>query len=164
MPERDDKSTKSIHFVLLVGYEYKGPLFEYNAGNSNRKINSTMYTKILYEYIEPELRVTKGGFILKEDGDDAYFTTTNTKVKEAIGLEYYRSCVKSPNLSVLENLVALALKQLFRKEARFSKEFAREKALECYKNIRKDSINKAVDSILERLQAVIDREGQYTKW
>lgn len=71
-----------------------------------------VYIQILREYILPEIKASVD-FILEENRDGSHYSEVSTAYKKEIGLEYYLNCRISPDLSVLENPVALTLKNRF---------------------------------------------------
>lgn len=119
------------------------------------------YIELLRECIKPLLDRGED-FILEEDRDDAHSTPKVLAYKKEIGLSYYLNAKSSPGLSVLENPCASISKEYFRKTPRLTLDDIRDAAKESWDSIDIEVINRAIDRMPERLQLVIDSNGQRT--
>jgi hypothetical protein len=133
--------------------------------NKNGKMTLVGYVDILNTMVKPWLDA-KEDFVLEEDGDSGHGTGKKNIVrewKEKHNLESYFNCHDSPDLAPIENCWQPP-KQYIKKFPHWDEDTTRELAQEGWDKIRRDYtfINKRVESMPERLQAVIDREGQMT--
>lgn len=133
--------------------------------NTNGKMTLQVYRdEILEPIVKPWLQA-KEDFVLEEDRDSGHGTGKQNivrKWKEENGLESYWNCPGSPDLAPIENVWGLQ-KSYMSKFTHWEVEETRELALEAwYEGVSQEAINSFIDSMPERLQAVIDMEGKMT--
>jgi len=165
----DDKSVPVIryHVWAAVGYDFKSELHFYEVPtNTNGKMSLQIYhDEILEGVVRPWLDAGQH-FVLEEDGDSGHGTGRNsTNIvkdwKEAHGLKHYFNTPGSPDLSPIENCWR-AVKQYVRANVSITGPSLIELVLAGWARITKASINKMVDSMVERMKAVLAGDGQMT--
>ena len=133
--------------------------------NTNRKMTLEVYRDKILEPVIKEQLQKKLDFVLEEDRDSEHNTRKQNIVriqKEKNGLEYYQNCLYSPDLAPIENVWGIE-KAYIRKFTHWSKEETEELALEAWnEGVSQKKINSLIDSMPQRLQAVIDMEGRMT--
>ncbi len=106
-------------------------------------------------------------FILEEDGDSGHgFSTKKSDIvniwKQQHGLNVYKNCASSPDLALIESCWQ-PVKQRLRKYPHWDDRTTKELIVEGWnESINREFINTRVASMLDRLQAVLDGNGQMT--
>lgn len=160
-PEEKDK--KRYHAWGCIGYNYKSELILYSINsNTNGKMNQDIYIQMLSRVIIPDQQGNPH-LILKEDGDSAHFGKKVTKFKEQYGLRTYRNCRKSLDLAPIEN-VWQPVKGNYRKEPHWDDETCKQRIYEAWNELSQETINAWIESMPDRLEQVLDREGRMTSY
>jgi len=132
--------------------------------NLNGKMSQQVYRDVnLQPVIKPWLDVGQR-FILEEDGDSGHGPSKQNIVrtwKQQNGLQYYFNCANSPDLAPIENCWR-APKQTLKKYPHWDDSTTREQIREGWEALQQKTINKWIDSMPQRLQDVIDSDGQLT--
>jgi DDE superfamily endonuclease len=113
-PTREAQENKlpNVHVFAIVAAGGYRRLIPYKTGNSNGKMTTAVYKRILDE-IAPELK--ERNLILFEDCDSAHTSKGSIIHKKKLGLEYLINAPKSPDLSVIESLAARIEDKLYRR-------------------------------------------------
>ena len=160
LPKPEDE--KKVHAWGVIGYNYKSELYFYDANNSNGKMTQKVYISLL----EKEVTKWAPGFILEEDNDSGHGPSKSNQVrtwKSQHNLQYYFNCPNSPDLAPIENAWK-APKASLRKYAHWDDDTVKEVATEGWRDLSMQTINKWVEEMPKRLQAVIDSNGQMTAY
>lgn len=153
-----EKDEKRVHCWGVVGYDYKSPLHYYDNGSSNGKMDRKTYRQLL----EKECIDWPAGIWLEEDGDSGHgWTGALKKWKDSQPWSYYKNCPYSPDLAPIENAWR-APKQALKKYGHWDDESIKEVAEQGWDALKRETINEWVLSMPDRLQKVIDAEGQLT--
>ena len=160
-----EKDQKKVHAWGAIGYDFKSELTFYDiSSNTNGKMTQDAYIKqILEPIVLPWIRAGQS-FVLEEDGDSGHGPSKHNPVrqwKEKNGLEHYINCALSPDLAPIEN-GWFPVKVQVRKVSHWDDQITMDLAREGWNNINQCTINKWIDSMPERLQAVLDYEGRIT--
>ncbi|KAF3924463.1 hypothetical protein ABW20_dc0104127 [Dactylellina cionopaga] len=127
--------------------------------------NSVYVNQILEPIVKPWLEAGHE-FALEEDNDSEHGTGANSEVarwKQAHNLKHYFNCSQSPDLSPVENAWQVP-KSYVRRSPHWDEESLMALINDGWYALKQASINKWVDSMLQRLQAVIDCEGKMTQY
>ena len=103
-------------------------------------------------------------FVLEENGDSGHGPRPGSKVcqwKDKHNLNSYLNCALSPDLAPIENSW-FPVKNEVRKTLHWDEQTTMELALEGWTNIKQSTIDKWVESMPQRLQAVIANNGKLT--
>lgn len=105
-------------------------------------------------------------FILEEDGDSGHGTDAQScivkKFKAKEGINIYRNCASLPDLAPIENCWQPP-KQILKKYPHWDDQSTKHYIVDGWEeHVPQEFINERVNSMPERLQAVIDGEGQMT--
>ncbi|KAF8857210.1 hypothetical protein BDZ45DRAFT_547405, partial [Acephala macrosclerotiorum] len=157
--KREEDSYK-VHWWAAVGHDFKSPIQFYDVDtNSNGKMTHRVYIdQILEPVVKPWLDAGHD-FVLEEDGDSGHGYNKNgtpnvvTKWKKDHGLETYRNCVHSPDLSPVENCWQ-PIKHHIREQPHWDVDTLKELVLEAWDRLSQKSINNWVDEMPDRLKAV----------
>ena len=120
--------------------------------------------EILEKIVKPWLKTDD--FVLEEDHDSSHGIPRGGKGivqewKRSNNLQHYFNCSGSPDLAPIENAWQ-PLKQSLKRVPHQTKEEIEEIVTESwYEGLQQNTINKWCMSMPERLQAVIDNEGQF---
>lgn len=159
-PRREDE--KKVHGWGAVGYDFKSPLYSYDAGNSNGAMTQQVYITLLQE----EVAQWPSNVVLEEDGASGHGLGKKsiiTKWKQDNNVTWYHNCPYSPDLAPIEN-AWLAPKAWLRKFAHWDDNTVWEVAQEGWEALSQKKINYWVESMPQRLRDVIQLEGQMTAW
>ena len=159
------KYQKKVHNWGAIRYGFKSELTFYDINsNTNGKMTQDVYIKqILKPVVLPWIRAGQS-FVLEEDGDNSHGPNKHNSVrqwKEKYGLKHYINCALSPDLSPVEN-AWFPVKIQMRKVPYWDDQITMDLARKGWDNIDQSTINKWVDGMPERLQAVLDYEGRIT--
>ena len=124
---------------------------------------------ILEHVVKPWLSDVKRGridpFVLEEDGDSGHGGGSKRNPvrvwKEENGLKSYFNCPSSPDLSPIENCWQ-APKQALRKIPHWDDTTMRAIIDDGWSHVSMDFINERVDTMPDRIQAVLDGHGAMT--
>jgi hypothetical protein len=153
-----------------VGYDFKSEIVFYEVpSNTNGKITLKVYRD---QILEPHVKrwIQEGqDFVLEEDQDGSHGTIVPVSGpnivqiwKKENGLEHFFNISHSPDLSPIENVWGL-LKAYVRKWPHWSKQSTKELIQEGWdEKVSQEAINRLIDSIPARLQAVLEAEGKMT--
>ena len=125
------------------------------------------YEAYINQILEPVVKpwIQSGqDFVLEEDGDSGHGPSADNIVrdwKKKNGLEYYFNCASSPDLASIENCWLIP-KQKLRSVAHWDDETTEELIIEGWAEVKQSFINRIVNEMPERLQAVIDGHGALT--
>ena len=169
-PDKPVAEAKKAHAWAAIGHDFKSDLIFYDVPtNTNGKMTAQFYVNnILEPVIKPWIQ-NHSHFILEEDRDSGHgiakTSTPATKLvktwKQENNLTSYFNYSGSPDLAPIENAWQ-PTKQYIRKFPHFTKLETIQLAREGWEGIKQDWINKKVDEIPDRLQAVIDHKGLAT--
>lgn len=167
----NQKDEKRLHTWAAIGWDFKSDMVFYEVpGNRNGKMSHQVYrNSILEPVVKPWIDASQRGrvdpFVLEEDGDSGHGGGSKRNIvrqwKDANGLKTYFNCSHSPDLAPIENCWQPS-KQLLRKVPHWDDEITKELILEGWDNVSIPFINKKVESMPARLQAVIDGQGAMT--
>ena len=166
--ELDPELREKYHIWAAVGYDFKSQLVFYDAGNSNGKMSLAVYRDCILEPIVGQWLSQGDQFVLEEDGDSGHGGGNSAKGnivrtwKEKHCLKHFFNTPGSPDLSPIENCWR-AVKQYVRANYRIGSDL-KALILEGWRQIRQETINKMVDSMVVRMADVIAAEGQMTGW
>jgi hypothetical protein len=94
----EEKAEQRFHFFCVVGYDFAWRI-NYEAGNSNGKMNTRTYLKILSKLQQEILELD---LTLWQDRDSAHVSKKVLDWMDLNGIDYINSPPKSPYLSVME--------------------------------------------------------------
>ncbi|KAF3919989.1 hypothetical protein ABW20_dc0101063 [Dactylellina cionopaga] len=155
-----------LHAWAAIGYNFKSDLTFYTTGNNNGKMSNSVYiNQILEPIVKPWLEAGHD-FVLEEDNDSGHGTGAKSEAarwKQAHNLTHYFNCSQSPDLSIIENAWQVP-KSCVRQSPHWDEETLMVLINEGWDALKQESINKWVDSMPDRLQAVIDSEGRMTQY
>ncbi|KAF1817697.1 uncharacterized protein K489DRAFT_328943 [Dissoconium aciculare CBS 342.82] len=158
----DELENENAHCWAAVGYNFKSELVQYKIPTTrNGKMTLEVYKGILEKYVK--LWIEAGhDFVLEEDSDSGYGAHNDPmkRFKTAIGLTWFFNCAGSPELASIENCWQ-PLKHYVKKHSRRTTADLFELAVEAWQALSQDSINAWIDSMPERLRAVIEAKGQF---
>lgn len=162
----EPKHLKRLHAWAAIGWDFKSDLYFYEVpGNTNGKISLQTYRdEILEKAVGPWL--ARGDqFILEEDGDSGYSTGKKNNIvrdwKEKRGLKHFFNTPGSPDLSPIENAWNV-VKQHIAKFPSRTEDDLRNLAIEGWDTLSQESINRWVDSMVQRMEDVVEGEGKMT--
>lgn len=154
---------ENAHCWAAVGYNFKSKLVQYKIpSNRNGKMTLECYRKEILEKHVKQWKEEGHDFVLEEDGDSGHGKTNDDlrRYKQVMGLEYFFNYAGSPELAPIENCWQ-PLKHHVAKYARESTSDLYELAFEAWCALPQSSINAWIDSMPERLRAVIEAKGQF---
>ena len=157
-----EKDTNQVHTWGAIGYNYKSKLYRYDTNTSNGKMTQKVYLELL----QAECTSWPSDAVLEEDRDSGHGTSESNPIrtwKEQQCLLHYFNCVRSPDLSPIENAWQ-APKAHVRKFASWDDESVWKVSQEGWNKLPQKTINAWIDSMPARLQAVIDGKGQMTAY
>ena len=153
--------------VTAVGWNFKSDLVFYDIpGNTNGKMSRDVYRDKILEPVVKDWLV-KSRFILEEDGNSGHgWSKTSNVVREwkaQNGLESYKKCAGSPDLSPIENCW-LPPKQIHKKYPQWDDFSTYELIQEGWERCTQAYINHQVLTMPKRLDQVLQLDGQMTAW
>ena len=125
-----------------------------------------MTQKVYLELLQAECTSWPSDAVLEEDRDSGHGRSESNPIrtwKEQQHLLHYFNCTGSPDLSPIENAWQ-APKAHVRKFAGWDDESVWRVSQEGWNRLPQKTINAWIDSMLARLQAVIDGKGQMTAY
>ncbi|KAJ6260011.1 hypothetical protein Dda_2224 [Drechslerella dactyloides] len=156
-----------LHMWAAIGHDFKSEPVFYSTTNTNGKMSNTVYVQqILEPVVLPWLEEAGQDFVLEEDNDSGHGTghySEAARWKQDHGLRHYFNCSQSPDLSPIENAWQLP-KSYTRQAPHWDTESTRELVIQGWDSLKQETINKWVDSMPARLQAVIDVDGKMTHY
>ncbi|PQE29876.1 hmg box protein [Rutstroemia sp. NJR-2017a WRK4] len=163
--EPKEKDMKRLYTWSAVGWEFKGDLIFYDAGNSNGKMSQRVY---IDQILDPVVKEWLKGprFVLEEDGDSGHGTSMYNIVrtwKKEHKLESYFNCSNSPDLSIIENCWQ-APKQALYKTPHWDDITTKEVIIEAWNSIPQSFIDNSIKTIPDRYKAIIKGDGQMTAY
>jgi hypothetical protein len=160
-----EKDKKRFHCSAAISYNFKSPIHFYNVpSNANSKMSQRVYIDSILEPIVKPWLDRGDKFVLEEDGDSGHGPGQNNIVrtwKEEHNLDHYFNCSNSPDLAPIENCW-LPPKAVLRKVPHWDHSTTKELIFEGWDSVSQEFINKEVNSMPERYQAVLDSEGKMT--
>lgn len=166
-PPSEEKDRKRKHCWAAVGYNFKLDIIFYDVPeNRNGKMTHKVYIDSILEFVVKPCIVEGHNFALEENGDSSHGTSKKNPVrewKEEHGLESYFNCPQSPNLAVIENCWAIR-KIYTRKYPHWDDATLETLIEEGWAQVSQDFINRKVQEMPDRLQAVIDCKGALTAY
>lgn len=129
-------------------------------------VNAVKYRNILEEHLLPsitQLQSTEGDYVFQQDGASCH-TAKSTKTwlsTENIPLIEWPS--SSPDLSPIETLWGKMKKMLRQQPARTQQDL-RHTINAVWQSFTTDDCQKLVDTMPQRIQAVIEKKGDVTQW
>jgi hypothetical protein len=163
-PQSRDK--KRLHAWAAIGYDFKSDLVFYEVpGNSNGKLTQEAYRdQILEPHVKPWIEAGHQ-FVLEEDGDSGHGPGKGQNPvrvwKQDNGLKSYFNTPGSTDLSPIENAWKVP-KQHIRRHAVWDDQELRSLAIEAWKSLSQDTINRWIDSMPQRMEDVVAMEGRMT--
>ena len=127
-------------------------------------MSQQVYRDIILEPIVKPWIAAGQRFILEEDGNNRHGPGKKNIVrtwKEQNKLEYYFNCATSPDLAPIENCWQ-APKQTLKKYPHWDDSTTRELIREGWEAVSQKRVDDWMDSMPQRLQEVIDSDGQLT--
>ncbi|KAK6363297.1 hypothetical protein TWF730_011363 [Orbilia blumenaviensis] len=161
-----DKDYHRLHAWAAIGYNFKSELVFYTTANSNGKMSQAVYIDAILEPIVKPWLEAGQDFVLEEDNDSGHGTgkdSTARRWKNNNGLVSYFNCSQSPDLSPIENAWQ-SPKSYTRRHPHWDEDSTKALACEGWDSLNQDTINRWIDSIPERLQAVINAGGKMTAY
>ena len=164
-PEPAPKDRKRLHAFAICGWNFKTRLIWYEINNCNGKMTQKTYCEILRKHVKPLIDAGKR-FILEENQDSGHGVADNSnmvrKLKAEIGLRSYFNPSKSPDMSVIESCFQ-PLKQFLSNDGHWDEEELKRRAEDGWDNhVIQDFINYQVDTMEDRVHALLDGEGKMT--
>ncbi|KAK5131627.1 hypothetical protein LTR04_004904, partial [Oleoguttula sp. CCFEE 6159] len=161
------KRLRRFHCWVMVGWNYKSILVFYKVpGNSNGKLSQKVYIEqILEPHVKPCL-LRGEQFVLEEEADLGHGSgdTNNTvrQWKQDHGLQYYFSCAKSPDLSIVERCWR-PVEQFLAADPQLDDQSAINTIVRGWQeHVSQDWINRMVMQFPETLQEVYQTQGRMT--
>ncbi|EAQ86220.1 hypothetical protein CHGG_07473 [Chaetomium globosum CBS 148.51] len=164
--EPEPKHVKEVHVWAALGWNFKSELyfFEVPGKNTNGKMTMQIYRdELLKNAVGPWL-ASGDRFVLAEEGDPAHGTGKHNIVrdwKQDHQLNYFFNTPGSPDLSPIDNAWN-AITQYLVKFTVKTEEELRGLMIEAWKARSQDWINRLVDSMVQRMQDVVQGEGRMT--
>ncbi|KAH0829898.1 hsp7-like protein [Fonsecaea monophora] len=157
------KNEKRWHIWAAVGYNFKSRLIFYETSSSNGKMTSVVYIDQVLNEVK---RWIENGedFILEEDQDSAHGVGEDSSVrryKEQIGLNYFFNASGSPDLSPIENIWRVQ-KQKIKQIDHFDDDSLVQAINQAWEDIPQETINRYIDSMVDRMASLALRGGDVT--
>ena len=170
-PERDNEKFRH-HVWAAIGHNFKSDLVFYEVpGNTNGKMSKQVYRDdILKPHVVPWQQQIRQGkidpFVLEEDGDSGYGTDARScivrKFKEKEGIQTYRNCASSSDLALIENCWQPP-KQILKHVPHWNDRDTHHYIVDGWnEHVTQKFINERVAIMPDRLQAVLNGDGQMT--
>ncbi|KAH8645497.1 hypothetical protein BX600DRAFT_519508 [Xylariales sp. PMI_506] len=165
-PEPDNKYR--CHAWAAVGYDFKSDLVWYDtASDATGAISMRTYVdKILDPIVHPWIERGED-FVLEEHRSIGHGTANKNNIvqqwKRRNAVESYVNITASPDLSPMEDAWK-APKAYIREHAIWDEEGLRETAEDGWEAVTQGTINSWVHSMPQRMQDVLDANGQLTAW
>lgn len=168
--EPKDRDKDRIHCWGAIGYNFKSELIFYDTANRNGKLSHDNYVDQILE-VEVKRWINNGDiFTLEEDRDSGHGYAKSgrknrpTRWKEQhlrAPLAYYYNCAHSPDLSPIEHMWS-NVKNYVNSRPHWTDEEVKHLMKEAWDKVELKTINKWIDSMPKRLQAIIDHDGKMT--
>ena len=164
----DQCDSKKVHAWGAVGYGFKSDLVFYEIpSNTNGKMTQSVYLNEILEPVIGKWLAEGHNFVLEEDRDSGHGCGERSRYKnqvqlwkESHGLEHYFNASSAPDLSPIENCWQVP-KSMVKRFASMEPDWIEELVSEAwYESLKQETIDKWVLSMPERLQRVIDHDGQ----
>ena len=166
-PEEKDKKQKRYHCWAAVGWNFKSELIFYEVpSNSNGKMSQKVYIDFIQESVVKTWLETDPKFVLEEDGDSGHGSGKDNIVrrgKDEHGLKYYFNCPRSPDLSPIENCWQVP-KQRVGRQPHWDDDTTIAAIKAGWFSLSQETINKWIESMLKRIDDVLDMNGKMTGW
>ena len=159
-PDPEEQARQRFHFFCVIGYNFAW-CTPYNAGNSNGKMNSATYLKILSKL---KAQILGKGLVLWQDCDSAHISQKVLNWMERNGMDYINSSPKSPDLSIMETWVG-PLRRKFTRTRIATAEAGKKRFYQVFKELDQEKINDTIDRYPQRLDDCVKvYHGQMTKY
>ena len=158
--QQNEVCEQKFHIFTVLGYNFAWAI-EYDAGNSNGKMNRQTFLKIL-----PHLRdaVLGQDRVLYMDRDSAHCSPDVLRWLEMNGMEYILAPPASPDMSIMETWVKPIRQRFFRRQMKTASAGV-QRFYEVWQSLDPKKINRIIDSYPARLHEVIHvTEGRMTKY
>lgn len=160
--DRRDEETKNKHYLAIIGYDFPLTLYEYIPTNSNGKMSTRLYIKLLRDIVLPIAKANPTA-IFEEDRDSSHSTPAVLKFKRENGIKFYLNTPNSPDFSVVESCASIS-KREFRKAPRLTKDSVGDEAIRSLDAVSPEAVHSFYDSMPARYKECIRLEGQRTRY
>jgi hypothetical protein len=158
--EQDLNKEQKFHIFTVVGWSFRWAI-QYDAGNSNGKMNAETFLKILPLLHEAMLGQDR---VLYLDLDSAHCSARVLNWMDQNGMEYILGAPSSPDLSIMETWVKPLRQKFFQKRCNSAARGV-QRFYEVWRQLDHEKINKTFASYPKRLHDCIHvYEGRMTKY
>jgi hypothetical protein len=160
-PELDELVEQRFHFFCVVGYDFAWCI-DYDAGNSNGKMNGRTYMSRILPLLKQEILGKE--LILWQDRDSAHVSKKVLDWMDLNGMDYLNSPPKSPDLSIMETWVH-PLRKRFTARRVETAEAGIQRFYRVWRKLDQEKVNKTIDAYPKRLSECIHTyNGAMTKY
>ena len=170
---KSQRNPTTLHFWAAVGWNFKTDLDLYWNEEGAGNLTMDTYIKVLKRTYLPRLKEHQNLYsqdkpwILEEDNDSAHgHASKRNKVKTfkaQYGIRCYNNCPYSPDLSIIESVWRMLKQRVRKHRCRSEKELIDAIYYE-WNKITYVEINKLVEEMEARIDAVLDAEGAPTQY
>lgn len=159
------KQFKQLHAWAAIGWNFKSELYLCEVlGNTNGKMSMQIYRDEVLKKVVGSWLSRRDQFVQEEDGDYGHGTGKKNIVrdwKKRHGLKCYFNIPGSPDFSRIESAWDV-VEQRITMFPSSTEEELRSFAIEAWNVLSQESVNGWVDSMVQRMQDVVERGGSMT--
>lgn len=165
--EPADNDSKRYHCWTAVGFNFKEALYFYDIpGNHNGRMTMDCYTTYILDGVVRQWVERGDFFVLEEDGDAGYGKKQDSppaRWKRQHGVTAFWNHYSSPDLSILEDCWSVVRDAHLRTQpCPEDDDGTKQLVIDGWDKVSQHFINERVLQMPQRLQAVIDMDGQMT--
>jgi len=146
--DQEEEAIQKFHFFCVVGYNFKW-CTEYNASNSNGKMNTETYINTILPKLKEQILGRE--LVLWQDRDSAHVSRATLSWMDRNGMDYINSSTKSPDLSIMETWVH-SIRRRFTARRVATAEAGVKRFYRVIEELDQERINRSIDLYPKRLR------------